>query len=243
MREIRRRETIRDMRLIALCLALAACDSKQTKPEPTANEAAFARAKAGPYLNARPLEMLAAYASNSVTADSTYKDKVLRVRGVVDHVGQSDSVPLIVLRDSRSKAADVIGCIWGDERKLAEKYMPGANVVLAGVGAGQALGRPVLIGCTEIHMNAVEISDAFDAKAPDVETFWKRNLETFLEGKEIEKYDVAYSGTAVTITTSQCDRARLAVEQLGPVPAGYTVECVALAKADASASQWRLPKK
>lgn len=237
------RETISNMRQIALCIIAIGCGSEHAKPQPTANEAALARAKAGPYLNVHPIEMLVAYASNSVTADSTYRDKVLRVRGIVDHVGQSDGVPVIVLRDYQNKAADTIGCVWGDERKLAEKYMPGATVVLAGVGAGQALGRPVLIGCTDLHMTAVEISDAFDAKPPDVETFWKRNLETFLEGKEIKKYDVTYNDTSVVITTSECDRARLAVEQLGPMPEKYTVECVAPTKGDASTSQWRLPEK
>jgi hypothetical protein len=233
------------MRLaLALCLLATACDSsKPAKP----TEDLLGRVKSGPYSDTTALEMNAAYLRNSVSADAAYKGKTLRIRGKVERVGQdAKGLPLVLLRDLRgdekTTQVDAIQCAWGDDRALVAKLTTGDIVTLGGIGAGTVIDRPLLASCARLpDATSKDVAEALATRPAIDPTWWRRNLDTFLEGKEIE-FDVTYVDTAVTITTKKCDRARLAVEQLGPMPDGYIVECVAPAKGDAGTVQWKLPE-
>lgn len=250
MRGTRTHETIGDMRHIAFVL-LAACNS--SNPQARADDS-LARVKTGPYLDVTPFELNIAYLRNSVAADQAYKGKVLRVRGHLDRVGQNaNGLPIVLLSDLRGNEkttqTDAIQCAWGEDKALVAKLEPGSVVTLGGVGAGTVLDRPLLASCAQLPgATSNDVAEAL-AERPVVDVaWWKRNLETFIEGKDVAKYSIDYKDTGsgatnVVITTNKCDRARLAVEQLGAMPTGFAVECVASAKGDAAVVQWRLPEK
>lgn len=232
--------------VIAVCVLLAACSSGETKEESDKKKlAAFAeRVSTGPFTDIKPSELVYSYRTNSVAADAAYKGTVLRVVGVVDRVGQdANGVPLVVLRDldgTRETELLTVRCGWNGDRSVAASFTPGTKVVVAGIGGGLAAGDPIILFCDK-NTSPLPEAKLVVADTTNSPNFWRGNIDMFLNGKDVKKYKLTYAGTnnnEATIETEMCDRAKLAVEQLGSIPHGFKVNCVS-----AKGVQWTLENK
>ena len=92
-------------------------------------------------------ELEAEYKANEVRADSQYRGKPLRVRGVVDRISRDiRDEPHVIL-----KSTDYIGgvvCSFGKSGDAEVMNLSrGVGLVLDGVGAGYALGGPMMRDC------------------------------------------------------------------------------------------------
>jgi hypothetical protein len=221
-------------RAVLVGIAVVACKSEPSKEETDkAKMAAIAKKVAiGPYIDLTPSELVNSYRVNSVAADENYKGKVLRILGVVDRVTQDrEGVPLVVIRDlngDRASERMTITCGWNGDRTVVASYLPGTKVVLNGVGAGIAMGGPLLLFCDK-DKNPVPETKLEAGDLTNDPSYWRSKLEMFLRGKDTKKFKVTYSGATeneVTIETQTCDRAKLGVEQLGSIPHGFKVSCV-----------------
>lgn len=227
--------------LLAL-VAIAACGSEKSESASKTSDAEIAaRVKSGPFDDVTPAELVRMYRANSVAADRDYKGQVLRVTGVVDRVGQdAEGVPLVVLRNNMADDSErllTIRCAWTGDRAAVAAFDVGAKVVLRGIGAGLFGGEP-LVGFCDGARAPAEAASAIPAPTADP-YYWRRNLEMFIQGKDVKKYKITYADkdeTVVGIETDKCDRAKLGVEQLGSLPPGFVVTCTAK-----SAVQWKLP--
>lgn len=231
------------MRYIALLsLCLLACDpSKQPAPKKKLTAADVHE----PFIDVKPSVIAATYQENSVAADREFKGRALRIPATVDHVGQdANGVPLVVLRDEVTYDNTrflTVNCAWGGDMNRVAQLSAGQRFTAKGLGASVAIGAPLVVLCEEMPGTNGPVTFVEAQQDPD---WWRKNLDGFIEGKNVENYKVTYldeKRTQVRIDSDKCDRVQLGVEQIGKMPEGFVVECFALKKGS-GAAEWRLPE-
>ncbi len=104
---------------------------------------------AAPAIEVSAVKLAADYNANEVSADATYKGKLVKATGIVSSIGKDIlSTPYVSLSDGKQYSINVVQCMFSrsDEAELA-KVSKGSSITLQGVVSGMSMMNVIVEAC------------------------------------------------------------------------------------------------
>ena len=119
-----------------------------SNPNPSGKATETSTPNSAPAIKVSAVQLYRAYQRNEVSADSTYKDRLLEVNGTVESIDKNVMDDVVLRLATGDMISNVDATLKSSEESTAGQLEKRQQVTLLCKGAGMVIGSPQLNECT-----------------------------------------------------------------------------------------------